>query len=459
MRNQVPLYIPILFWHFVCLFTNAVPTLRRWAPAIYSYTLVFAVVTLVSDAVVYHPLAPTIGEKTFSFGLLYRLYVAHFFLFFPLAFLLLCRAYLKSEDRRFKRSALSIFAGVLASVTIGLMGNLLLPWFGIFQFDWIANLSSILYICVIMYAIVQYRLFNIKVVAIEFLSAFLVGFLIVDLFFSQVKTAPYVGPMFLTLIALISALQVRGVYREIAQREVIEKQEKDLEIANAGQVNLIHILNHQIKGFLTKGRNTISEVLDGVYGPVPEKAKPILSEGLDALTEGVQFTTNLLNVSSVVGGTMRYTMAPMDLRAVVEEVAAVEKERADKKGLALTVEIGDGSYHMTGDAVQLREVVKNLINNAIVYTPAGSVAVSLVRKADHIVLSVRDTGVGITMEDKAKLFTEGGRGKEAFKINPESTGYGLSFVKGVVAAHHDTVWAESEGVGKGAVFVVEVGMG
>ena len=407
----IPLFIPVLFWHFVCLFTKALPTLRRWAPAIYGYTLVFAVVTLVSDAVVFHPLASIIGEKTFSFGFLYPLYVVHFLLFFPLAFLLLCQAYLKSEDRPFKRSALSIFSGVLASVTIGLMGNLLLPWFGIFRFDWIANLSSILYICVIMYAIVQYRLFNIKVVAIEFLSAFLVGFLIVDLFFSQVKTAPYVGPMFLTLIALISALQVRGVYREIAQREVIEKQEKDLEIANAGQVNLIHILNHQIKGFLTKGRNTISEVLDGVYGPVPEKAKPILSEGLDALTEGVQFTTQLLNVSSVANGTMRYTMAPMDLRAVVEEVAAAEKERADKKGLALTVEIADGSYQMAGDAVQLREVVKNLVGNAIIYTPSGSVTVSLSRKADRLVLAVKDTGVGLTPRGQGEA-VHGGRARQ-----------------------------------------------
>ena len=173
----------------------------------------------------------------------------------------------------------------------------------------------------------------------------------------------------------------------------------------------------------------------------------------------MQFTTQLLNVSSVANGTMRYTMAPMDMKAVVEEVAAAEKERADKKGLALTVEIAPGSYQMTGDAVQLREVVKNLVGNAIIYTPSGSVTVSLSRNAGRLVLAVKDTGVGLTPEDKAKLFTEGGRGEEAFKINPESTGYGLSFVKGVVAAHYGTVRAESEGRGKGAVFVVEMAVG
>jgi signal transduction histidine kinase len=64
--------------------------------------------------------------------------------------------------------------------------------------------------------------------------------------------------------------------------------------------------------------------------------------------------------------------------------------------------------------------------------------------------------VGISDEDKPKLFKSGGRGTDSLKININSTGYGLAFVKGVVEAHKGRVWAESEGPGKGSVFYMEL---
>jgi signal transduction histidine kinase len=69
---------------------------------------------------------------------------------------------------------------------------------------------------------------------------------------------------------------------------------------------------------------------------------------------------------------------------------------------------------------------------------------------------VKDTGVGITEEDKKNLFTEGGRGKDSVKINVDSTGYGLYSVKQIVESHHGEVWAESEGAGKGSTFYIKL---
>jgi signal transduction histidine kinase len=68
---------------------------------------------------------------------------------------------------------------------------------------------------------------------------------------------------------------------------------------------------------------------------------------------------------------------------------------------------------------------------------------------------VKDTGVGITEEDKARLFTEGGHGKDSQTINAHSTGYGLFIAKQITEAHGGTIRAESEGAGKGSIFVVE----
>jgi signal transduction histidine kinase len=81
--------------------------------------------------------------------------------------------------------------------------------------------------------------------------------------------------------------------------------------------------------------------------------------------------------------------------------------------------------------------------------------VSLEKKDGKILFSVKDTGIGLTPEDKKNLFTEGGRGKDSVKFNVDSTGYGLYSVKLIVEAHGARVWAESEGAGKGSEFFVE----
>jgi signal transduction histidine kinase len=81
---------------------------------------------------------------------------------------------------------------------------------------------------------------------------------------------------------------------------------------------------------------------------------------------------------------------------------------------------------------------------------------SLSNKSSVYRLEIEDTGVGLSSEDKSKLFKSGGRGEDSLKINVNSTGYGLVFVKGVVNAHGGRVWAESEGRGKGSTFVIEL---
>jgi signal transduction histidine kinase len=153
--------------------------------------------------------------------------------------------------------------------------------------------------------------------------------------------------------------------------------------------------------------------------------------------------------------------------ATATGVAALTGCGDDKQVPNCTIDMKThASYTINGDMEQLRQVFKNLIENSIKYTPRGSVTVRLTQSvadsaADHtampkIVFSVRDTGVGLTDEDKKLLFTQGGRGKDSLKVNVESTGYGLFIARGIVEAHHGRIWAESEGRDKGATFSVEL---
>lgn len=109
-----------------------------------------------------------------------------------------------------------------------------------------------------------------------------------------------------------------------------------------------------------------------------------------------------------------------------------------------------------GDADQLAHAVQNLVDNAIKYTPKGTVAVRLERTGTMIRLAIKDSGIGISDKDREHIFTEGGRGAQSQRINADSTGYGLYIVKGIIEAHGGRVWYESEGIDKGTTFFVEV---
>jgi signal transduction histidine kinase len=149
-------------------------------------------------------------------------------------------------------------------------------------------------------------------------------------------------------------------------------------------------------------------------------------------------------------------MKPIDFRKVVEVAATKQRPYAEAKGLSFELKMQDSDYSMSGDELQLGEAVRNLIDNSINYTQQGSIAVILGAVGKTIRFMVKDTGFGLTDEDKTKLFKSGGRGAESLKVNTNSTGYGLVFVKGVVEAHKGKVWAESAGRGKGSTFIVEL---
>ncbi|MFA6278873.1 MAG: HAMP domain-containing sensor histidine kinase [Candidatus Paceibacterota bacterium] len=231
---------------------------------------------------------------------------------------------------------------------------------------------------------------------------------------------------------------------------------KELQETNERQETLIHFIGHEVKGFLTKSAGAFAAIADGDFGVPPDGMKPFVDQALIESRQGADAVSNILKASNLKKGTVTYTKEPFDLKALV--ASAVEKARfeAEKKGLALTFTAADASYQMTGDKAQLTDhVLRNVIDNSINYTPSGSVAVSLKKENNKLVFTVKDTGIGIGEEDKKRLFTEGGHGKDSQRVNVHSTGYGLYIAKQITEAHGGTISASSLGVGNGSTFTVE----
>lgn len=311
----------------------------------------------------------------------------------------------------------------------------------------------VLIIC-LGYLIVRYRAFDVKVFAAQALVAVLIVVMAAEYAFVESLVNRILVAITLILTGFAGVLLVRSVKREIEQRERIQLLATDLEKANKQQIILIGFITHQIKGFVAKSRNIFAGLREGDYGVMPEAAKPLIEEGFNSDTRGVETIKQILDASNVKSGKVEYKNEIFDLKATLEEIIKDLKLAADAKGLALTSTFEQISF--TGDRGQLVNAFKNLIDNSIKYTPSGSVDVSLKSMENKIHFEIHDTGVGIDAEDMSHLFTEGGHGKNSQKVNVESTGFGLYIVKNIIEAHKGKVWAESEGEGKGSRFIVEL---
>ncbi len=317
------------------------------------------------------------------------------------------------------------------------------------------NYFVILYVALMSYGVLRYKLLSKKIISAQLVSGAIVLVFLFNLLQPSSLLNWIVNLILFILVLIFSILLVKGVYNEISQKEQIEKLADDLQTANQGQVNLIHVMNHQVKGHLGNAKNIFAELLTDDYGAMPEDAKPLLEKGLQETNLGVEYVQNILRGASAVTGTLPFDMKPINFKEIVEAVFEKQKGYAENKGLNISLDIKEGKYDLTGDSIQLSEAVKNLIDNSVNYTEKGNIDVTLSQE-DKISFVIKDTGVGISDEDKPKLFKSGGRGTDSLKININSTGYGLAFVKGVAEAHKGKVSAISEGVGKGSQFVLEL---
>ena len=339
--------------------------------------------------------------------------------------------------------------------TIGVLADSRLEMYGLFGMTFFISLIS--------YLIVKFKAFDIKLIGAQALVWALVILVGSEFMFVRGLSMTIQVLVGITLIisSILGLILVRSVKKEVAQKEHIEKIAGELKIANEGQENLIHIMNHQIKGFLGKARYIFAEFLEGdTFGSMPEAATPALKEGLRATTEGVNYVTEILRGSNASKGTLFFDMKPMDAKIITEELMSEMQPLAREWKVALEGTISPGEYQIIGDHTQLKEAFKNLITNAIRYNDPDyehkSVKVSLSKTNDKILFSVRDTGKGIAPEDKAKLFTPGGVGKNSIKQNADATGFGLSFVKGCVLNHNGVVDYKSNAPEKGTTFFIEL---
>lgn len=312
------------------------------------------------------------------------------------------------------------------------------------------------FLIAIIYSVFELDIFNFKVLGTHYIVVGLVILMSGQLFFIDNTTNRFLTILTILLAIALSFILFRNLKRESDQRIQISKLNKDLENLLKQRESLVHLVTHKVKGSFTRSKYIFASILDGTFGDISNEIRKISQQGMESDNIGIETVDLVLNVSNMQKGTVKYEMKQFNLKEVVDKVIAEKKIYIEERGLKLDNQIKDGLYNVNGDVFWLKEAINNLVDNAIKYTRAGTITVNLENKNGKIILSVRDTGVGITDEDKLSLFTEGGRGKNSLKVNIDSTGYGLYSVKLIADAHNGRVWAESEGVDKGSTFYLEL---
>jgi signal transduction histidine kinase len=352
-----------------------------------------------------------------------------------------------------------VFVGVVITFAFVIVFNFLFPAF-LNNADLIpyGGLFQLPLILMTAYAILRHRLFNVKIAGTALIVFALSLVSVIEIIIADDVYLVVFRASVFALILFTGGLLIRSVYREVEQRELIEKQSVELEDINRQQESLLHFISHEVKGYLTKSEAAFAAIFAGDYGEVQPKLHDMSGLALADVRKGVDTVIDILDASNLRRGTVSFKRDTFDLVAAIEEIVRDLQVEAKARGLELAFEKPvTGAYMYIGDEDKLRRhVIRNLVDNSVKYTLKGFVRVQLARTPNLMRITISDSGVGITPEDMKHLFTEGGKGAESIKVNVHSTGYGLFIAKTIVEGHGGKVWAESEGKDKGSRFVVEL---
>lgn len=325
------------------------------------------------------------------------------------------------------------------------------------------------FVAVLGYLIVKFKTFNIKLIATQALVWALALMVAATFFVKTLGNMRAVLAATLILVILIGYLLIRSVKREVSQRERLQQLAQQLEQSNLSlaeandklkgldklKTEFLSLASHQLRSPLTAIKGYSSMLIEGSYGTLDDKSM----EGAKRIYTSAQGLANivedLLNVSKIEQGGMKYEFMETDLAPIVTTLYNEMQIPAQSKDIAfrLSMDVNE-KFMVNADPTKIKQVFLNLTDNSIKYTPDhGVITVSLVRDGKHIVFAVTDNGMGISEETRVKLFEKFSRG-EGGKTNTGGSGLGLYLAKQIAIAHKGDVVIESEGLGKGATFKV-----
>ncbi len=407
-----------------------------------------------------------VGENTIEFGPLYIFYVVYILAYFLYSFYRLYVKFKTSQNKVEKSQSLYLYIGYSIAGNVSFLTNLLLPWFHYFTFNWVGQISTILMVMCATFAIFRHHLFNVKVIATEIFVGSLWIFVLIRVILETSTEEKISNAVLLVVTIIVGSFLVKSVIKEVETREKIEILAKDLEQANTRLKELdqqksefVSLASHQLRGPLTAIKGFASLILEGDFGDVPAKIKEPLDNIFNSSQAMVILVQDYLDVSRIEQGSMKYDYSIFNLKELVSSIISELKPTIEKAHLDIGFDFdSQDTYIVNADQGKIKQVISNLIDNSIKYTPKGwiKIIINKNKETKKILLTLHDSGVGIRQEVLPNLFAKFTRAPDAGKTNIMGTGLGLFVAKKIIEAHNGKIWAESEGQDKGSTFFIEL---
>jgi signal transduction histidine kinase len=230
----------------------------------------------------------------------------------------------------------------------------------------------------------------------------------------------------------------------------LQRVYRELEVASQHKSDFLATMSHELRTPL----NAIigfSEVLhEQMFGELNERQLAYVDDVLAAGKHLLSLINDVLDLAKIEAGRMELELSEVAIPEVLRSAVSLHSERASREGVDLSLTTEPEEITITADERRVRQVVFNLVSNAVKFTPSeGRIDISAHVENGHVEVGVSDTGPGIAAEDRGMIFEEfeqTAAGRQA-----EGTGLGLPLSRKLVELHGGRLWVESE-VGKGSTF-------
>jgi signal transduction histidine kinase len=434
---------------------------------------IMSILALIPKAVIDDVVIIDQYTKYITYGPLYPLYFSYIFLYFCIVSYVMIRKYLILKG--IERSQVEItFLGLIIGSLVGVFTSLIMPTYGDFSLFWVGSFYSGYLAAATFYGIIKYGLFDIKLVTTEFVAFTTWILLFLKIFTNKEPQHRVIDSIILVLIIISSILIIKTVKKEIKLREKddelvdnitglnqqLEKTNIQLKELDQKKSEFMSLATHQLRAPLTAMKGYSSMILDGTFGKIDNpEIEDAVSKISRSTTDLTMIVEDYLNISRIEQGRMQYNFSKLDLISLIKDVINGVKSMANRSGLNISLNYNtDEVYNIKADEGKMKQVFLNIIDNAIKYTPTGSIDIYVdkLESNNKTLVKIKDTGVGIKKEVLPNLFHKFVRAPDASRVNILGTGLGLYVAGEILKAHNSRAWAESNGEGYGSTFYVEI---
>jgi signal transduction histidine kinase/HAMP domain-containing protein len=245
------------------------------------------------------------------------------------------------------------------------------------------------------------------------------------------------------------AIQNARLFREI------EEKGRELEIASKHKSEFLANMSHELRTPLNAILGYTELILDKIYGEVPERIQEVLERLEKNGRHLLGLINNVLDLSKIEAGQLTLSLSEYSMNEVVQAVLTSVEALAAEKKLELKVTVPTDLTTGKGDEQRIVQVLLNFLGNAIKFTEEGEVTVGVTASNETFLVSVSDTGPGLSEADQNKIFEDFQQADSSSTRGKDGTGLGLSIAKRIIEMHGGHIWVESI-LGKGSTFWFEL---